>query len=296
MTIFITGLIERHAVQSSTLHIGSADIAVTYVDGPFPFPTEKLNDWIRTAARAVSAYYGQFPVSHLLVRVSAFEGEGIRGGTTFANEDGTASIYISVGRSTSEEELNGDWMMTHEMVHLGFPSVSREHHWIEEGLATYVEPWARIRIGTLKPVKVWTDVVRDLPKGLPKRGDQGLDRTHTWGRTYWGGALFCLLADVQIRQKTANKKGLEDALKAIDRAGGTIGADWELERAFKLGDTATGTNVFEDLYGKMKDNPFEVDLNSLWRQLGIRNNSGSVSLDNSAPLSAIRRSIESGHS
>lgn len=35
--------------------------------------------------------------------------------------------------------------MTHEMVHLAFPSVPDQHHWIEEGLATYVEPIARAR-------------------------------------------------------------------------------------------------------------------------------------------------------
>ena len=39
--------------------------------------------------------------------------------------------------------------MTHEMVHLAFPSVAREHHWIEEGITTYVEPIARAETGEL---------------------------------------------------------------------------------------------------------------------------------------------------
>ena len=41
-------------------------------------------------------------------------------------------------------------MLTHEMVHLAFPSVDDKHHWIEEGIATYVEPIARIQAGNLK--------------------------------------------------------------------------------------------------------------------------------------------------
>ena len=61
------------------------------------------------------------------------------------------------------------------------------HHWIEEGLATYVEPIARARAGGLTPQKVWGDMVDAMPQGLPKPGDRGLDFTHTWGRTYWGG-------------------------------------------------------------------------------------------------------------
>ena len=85
--------------------------------------------------------------------------------------------------------------MVHEMVHLAFPRVAKQHHWIEEGLATYIEPWARLGIGQLTEETVWKDLVEGLPKGLPGPEDKGLDRTPTWGRTYWGGALFCLLAD-----------------------------------------------------------------------------------------------------
>ena len=45
-------------------------------------------------------------------------------------------------------------------------------------------------------------MMRDMPKGLPQAGDQGLDNTATWGRKYWGGAMFCLLADIEIRKAT----------------------------------------------------------------------------------------------
>ncbi len=67
----------------------------------------------------------------------------------------------------------------------------------------------------MTPQQIWHDMVRDMHKGEPAEGDQGLDHTHTWGRTYWGGAMFCLVADVEIRRQTGNKKGLRDALRAI---------------------------------------------------------------------------------
>jgi hypothetical protein len=82
-----------------------------------------------------------------------------------------------------------DWELTHEMVHFSFPSVERRHHWIEEGIATYVEPIGRASIGILTAEQVWGEMRRDMPQGLPEAGDQGLDHTHTWGRTYWGGAF-----------------------------------------------------------------------------------------------------------
>jgi len=39
-----------------------------------------------------------------------------------------------------------------------------------------------------------------MSRGLPREGEGGLDQTGL-GRTYWGGALFCLEADVTMREK-----------------------------------------------------------------------------------------------
>ena len=181
--------------------------------------------------------------------------------------------------------------MTHEMVHLAFPSVPRSHHWIEEGLATYVEPIARARAGDLTPQKVWGDMVDGMPQGLPKTGDRGLDFTHTWGRTYWGGALYCLLADVEIRKRTGNRMGLEDAMRGILKSGGSIEVEWPLSRALQTADQAVGVSVLEELYNRMKANPVSPDLDQLWKELGVERQGETVVFDDSAPLAAIRRAI-----
>ena len=88
-------------------------------------------------------------------------------------------------------------MPAHELTHLAFPTVPRQQLWIAEGLATYLEPIARARVGDLAAEKVWRDLVDGLPQGEPESGDRGLDRTRTWGRIYWGGALYCMLADLR---------------------------------------------------------------------------------------------------
>ena len=181
--------------------------------------------------------------------------------------------------------------MTHEMVHLAFPGVARKHHWIEEGLATYVEPVARARDGELSAEKVWGDMVRGMPQGLPQPGDRGLDFTPTWANTYWGGARFCLLADIEIRKRTGNKQGLEDALRAILKHGGTIVADWKLSRALDIGDQATGVPVLRELYDKMSATPQSVDLDKLWMDLGIDSSGGRIVFDDTAPLASIRKAI-----
>ena len=254
---------------------------------------EDLIGWVSAASKSVATYFGRYPVPHVAVRITGTEGRGVHNGRTFGSP--VALITISVGRKTTLVDLKEDWTMTHEMVHLAFPSVEERHHWIEEGIATYVEPIARVQSGTLEPSKMWSDLIRDLPQGLPGPGDRGLDRTHTWGRTYWGGALFCLLADVEIHQRTHNQKGLEDALRGILAAGGNITEDWPLERTLRVGDEATGTRVLENLYEDMKDKPVTVNLTSVWKELGIhRSQNGDISVDDDAPLASVRKAITAG--
>jgi len=283
-------LASRTAAQDNAqLEIGGGKIDVVFSSTPAEPLRQFVIAWVTSSARAVTLYYEQFPVSHLQLEIRLFEGRGVRGGRT-AGWDG-ARISIAVGRSSTSVDFAGDWVLTHEMVHLAFPSVTEEHHWIEEGSATYVEPIARARVGDLTPQKVWGDLVEGLPQGLPQPSDRGLDFTPTWGRTYWGGALFCLLSDVEIRKRTGNEKGLEDALRAILRAGGTVESDWSLTRALEIGDRATGVPVLGELYDKMKATPIPVDLKALWKELGVQRRDGKIEFDDTAPLASIRNAI-----
>lgn len=279
-------------LESAQLQIGSAILEISFGPGIFDPSRESLLAWISKAAHAVAHYYGVFPVPRLRVHVNPSENRsGPFEGRTWGSDPPLTRIFV--GRNTSQQQLDTDWLITHELVHTAFPDVNEEHHWIEEGIATYVEPIARVQIGDLTPEQIWADMLRDMPKGEPQSFDRGLDHTHTWGRTYWGGALFCLVADVRIRQGTKNRRGLQDVLRGIRAAGGTIDQHWPLERAFKIGDEASGTNVLTTLYQEMKDKPVYVDLNALWQDLGVNQSDKVVFLSNNAPLAHIRQSITS---
>jgi hypothetical protein len=274
-----------HAV----VKVSGATIDVTLPDGPMKLSRDDLLNWVKASATTVANYYGHFPVPHLTVRMRESSGSGIRHGVTYPKDGGL--IFISVGTDADIAATKDDWVLVHEMIHLAFPSMEDEHHWIEEGISTYVEPVARARTGGMTVAEVWRTFVRDMPKGEPQSGDQGLDKTPTWGRTYWGGAIFCLLADVRIRERTRNQKGLEDALRGINRGGGNITEDWDIGKALALGDKATGTSVLSDLYNEMRDKPAPVDLDQLWTKLGIAMKDGAVTFDDKAPEANIRKAI-----
>jgi hypothetical protein len=269
------------------------EIAGSKIDVVFDAPVadslrEMVLDRIKLSAKAIVNYYRRYPVPEVQIDVSPHFGRGVSGG--HASGWNGARIRLGVGKESTSADFAADWVTTHEMVHLAFPSQEDEHHWIEEGQAVYIEPVARARIGELTPEQIWGDMVRDMPQGQPANGDKGLDYTHTWGRTYWGGAIFCLLADVQIRERTHNQKGLEDALRAV-LAEGNIQSEWPLERAIATGDKATGVPVLHELYEQMKATPVTVDLDSLWKKLGVRVVNGQVAFDDNAPLAGVRKAI-----
>lgn len=248
--------------------------------------------WITHSASTVSAFFGRYPVTKLQVVIEPVAGRGVQGGTTYG--DGSASggplTTVRLGRATTQADLDGDWIMIHEMIHLAIPSVPRRSHWLEEGIATYIEPIARARRGDLSALRIWSDMFEGMPKGLPKTGDKGLDRTHGWGRTYWGGALFCLLADVEIRRQTSNRWTLDDALRGVLDAGGNITSDWSVAEVLNAGDHATGTHVLAELYKKMAQEPGMSDLSELWTRLGIVGTADGVRFID-ADDSAIRDAI-----
>jgi hypothetical protein len=289
---------QQENLQTFVLTEPGGSVRVYYPVDIAPAFEPELRAYVQMATHAVTAYIGRFPVTQVDIRARIFHGSGIRRGRTFSkgpDPNSTACvILISIGDQTSHQDLMDDWILTHEMLHLAFPNMSEDKHWAEEGLSTYAEPIARLRVGNLQPERIWGDMVRDMHKGEPSKSDNGLDHTHTHDRTYWGGALFYMMADVEIRKHSNNKKGLEDALRGILAKGGNISQDWSIENTFETGDKATHTHVLMDLYKKMKDEPSTVDLATLWAQLGIMEENGTIRFNDKAPLAKVRKSIETG--
>jgi hypothetical protein len=263
-------------------------VEVALLPGAFREPA-LITPWVERSARAVEGYYGRPPVPRIMVLVRPVEGDSIGFGSTMGSSG--AAIDMAVGRDIDEHALRDDWVLVHEMIHTAFPDVTREHHWLEEGLATYVESLARARAGLVSVDRVWADWIKGMPHGQPEAGDQGLDRTHTWGRTYWGGALFCLVADIEIRARTNDQRSLDDALRAILAEGGSIAVSWPIERVLDVGDRATGVAVLRELYTRMAPRAERVDLAALWKRLGVAKRAEMVVYDEGAPLASIRRSL-----
>jgi hypothetical protein len=175
-----------HAVAGEppdrTLEIQGARIRVILPERGVQAGEEVILEWVAAAAHAVAEYEGGFPVRSATVRIGTHGGRGVGQGTARCAEP--PEIRISVGEDTEREDLLRDWVMTHEMIHLGFPSVGAPHYWMEEGLATYVEPIIRARAGAVSAEEAWGKLGVFPPKGFPKEGDGGLDFSSSFIETH----------------------------------------------------------------------------------------------------------------
>jgi hypothetical protein len=285
--------ISARCVAGPMFQAGGGEIRLVYDPAAFAIGRSGLCAWAGRAAAAVIAYYGRFPVGQVRIELQPRDGDGMGSGTTWGDRDqGQPLIRIRLGHEVTAAQLQRDWTLTHEMVHLSVPSVPERSHWLEEGIATYVEPIARVQSGELEPAQIWADMLHGMRKGLPQPGDQGLDHTPSWGRTYWGGALFCLMADVRIRERSGNRMGLQDALRGV-LAGGDIRSDSTMDALFERADGAVGLPVLSELYREQGAAPMpeSADLDSLWRRLGVYADGDGVRFDDRAPLAAVRRAI-----
>jgi hypothetical protein len=267
------------------LEVAGAALELQFAPGLSSTTRALAQAWVRRSAAAVAGYFGRFPVPKVEVLIVPEAGAGVLGGASFGEPE--ALLRLRIGRATTQAQFSADWVLVHEMIHLAIPRLPRAHNWLHEGLATYLEALARGRAGLLPAEAVWHAWTRQMPLGQPQGNDSGLDHSPGWARTYWGGALFCLLADVRLRQRGTPERGLQQALQGVLAAGGDFRVAWPVTRVLATADAALGQTTLTALYDEMKDRAVQVDLGALWRDLGV----AEAGLRDDAPLAAIRRAI-----
>src|SRR5260370_37661221 len=112
--------------MTSSLQIGNARIEIRIEGSPPRLPTKDIFRWVQSAAESVTAYYGRFPVPYVLIRITPFEGRGVRNGMTFGDRGG--GITIRVCRHTSPSEFASYWIPPPQMVPFAFPPLAPKPH------------------------------------------------------------------------------------------------------------------------------------------------------------------------
>ena len=286
-TYFAFGKLEQR-----TLDIAPAKLEVTRLDGALDSSFDELSGWVETSAKAVASFYRGFPVPRASITILPIpERDAVVFGKVLPESE--PGIALLVGQHASRKALYSDWILVHELFHLGFPSLFGGGKWLDEGLATYYEPVIRVRAGLYTETELWNELAQWMPQGLPAFTGPGLESSDDRAGIYWGGAIACLLADVTARRRDP-QRGLEVGLRALREAGGTASEVWSPSEAMAAVDKALGAPTLAPIAAAHATHGSPFDLAALFTELGVnRGANGSVQLSDSAPLSAVRRAITS---
>jgi hypothetical protein len=280
------GRVAQHALPLPGL---PTQVDVAHLAPPDAGTAAALDLHLAAAVRATTAWFGHFPVDRLLVVVIPVAGRAIASGNV--RGDGGACVRLYVGRQLDPAALAEDWVVFHEFVHLALPTLPTRHRWFDEGAATYLEPLLQASLGRLSAAAIWRARLDEFPQGVPSPGSGGLDDDASWGRTYYGGAAFCLLADLRIRAATGGTRSLQHALSAVVAAGGVVTRSWSLAQLFEVGDRATGTTVLQELHAQFAHTERAIDLDGIWRELGLGLAGDRLVVDDTAPSAPLRRAM-----
>ncbi|HVY29940.1 MAG TPA: hypothetical protein VHB79_25460 [Polyangiaceae bacterium] len=277
-------------LQQRELDLNGAKLEVTRLDGELDQSFDDVTQWIRTSANAVRDFYGAFPVPRASLSVLPIpERDAVVFGKVLPESE--PGVALLLGQHATRKSLYSDWILVHELFHLGFPSFFEEGKWLDEGLATYYEPVIRVRAGLYTETELWNELEKDMPQGLPAFTTGGLEQANDFRGIYWGGAIASLVADVEARKRKVDA-GLEVGLRALRDAGGTACEVWTLAEVVGAVDHALGAPTLEPIVRDHAQRGSPFDLHALFQQLGVnRDAQGAVQLSDSAPLAAVRRAI-----
>lgn len=270
------------------------EVSAVALDGKLAMGEDGAASWVRDAAGCVASLYGgSFPVRRASVFLVPIAGadEPVFGKVLSL---GGSSIMVLTGEDTPASFAHHDWILVHEMLHLGFPTFVGEGRWLDEGMATYYEPVLRTRMGWREPADLWRGFAREMRRGVPDEGrPTALEVRDSIDDWYWGGALFVWMADVRIREATGGKMSFDDVLRGVLKKGGDGEHVWSVADTLREGDAITGTSVLTEMNERYAHRGERVDLEAELRALGVdRTGPGdAITLHDDRPRAWVRKQI-----
>jgi predicted metalloprotease with PDZ domain len=281
-------------LRATGIEVTGVPLDVVFLGPPLSMGDAAALHWVSDAATCVARLFGSFPTRATLFVLPVPGAADVVFGRVLSLAG--ASVVLLFGTETRADSAHADWVVVHELFHLGTPSFVGEGHWLEEGLATYYEPILRERAGWTSEADLWRHFRQKMPQGRRKAGEPAsLEERHDIDSTYWGGALFALIADVRIREHSGGARSLDDAVRAALAREGDATHTTSVADFLRVGDEATGGGVLADLYARFAVSGEPVDLDALWRSLGVTISGTETTLTGDGPLAAVRRAIARGH-
>lgn len=246
-----TGYVAFGSFNVKNIKIDNGTIRLALINGTVEFNREKLVNWVTLMAQAVASIGHAFPLEQVQVMVLLLEGED-HGPVPWGqvNRAGDSGVFFIVNPQEPQDELIEDWTAAHEFSHLLLPSTDR---WLSEGFASYYQNISRARTKLIDEQSMWENLIAGLLRGekaSKKKGANNIGSKKDIKRmqTYWGGAAFALMTDVELQEQTKGGFSLSKSIKEFAQCCLQTGRDWDDQEILERLDKISKTTVFTDLY------------------------------------------------
>ncbi len=279
------------------LEIPGATLRISLLRSQQAVNNDHIVAWLLAAADNVVGVSGRFPNPSPQVVVVPLPGYAGQSAVPFGRviRDGGEAIQFFVAGDRPLAEYLGDWTATHEFSHLLLPYVDRK--WISEGFASYHQNVLMARGGFYSQQRAWQKLHEGFGRGRRASPDaspnQASGRRSGLLKVYWSGAAVALLADVALRT-AATPQTLDAVLGRLQSCCLPSQRTWGGRELFAHLDKLAGAAVFAPLYDGYANTASFPPVELLYPDLGIELIGGQVTLNDRAPLAAVRRQIMSG--
>lgn len=277
-----------------------AIVEVALLSGVPAVDRRMLRRWLQANIEAVTAVTGRFPVSRLqLLVVPIGSGdEPVPWGQV--SRSGGDAVHLYIDQRMSEQAFMEDWVLSHELSHLFHPYLADGARWVYEGLASYYQNVSRARTGMMSPSAAWEDLHAGFERGRqgtrPGRSladaTENMHAERAYMQVYWSGAAIFLIADLELRQASAQRLSLDRVLEAFADCCLPAGSDWTGQDFLGQLDRLSGSEVFTRLATRYRTSDRFPDMTVAYAQLGLRRLSGGgLAFDDHPDQVAMRASI-----
>ena len=276
-----------HAVfgrfEQESLAIAGTTVDLVTLSEPHRATPAGIRRWVTAAIEGIALLYGRFPVPRVgvyVLPVAGTRGDAVPFGSTWYGGGPHVLLYLS--NAAQDDDLPGEWVALHELLHTTMPSVAIEDAWLSEGFVTYYQEVLRARARFQPAATSWQLIEEGFGRGRSTgtgatlaRESAGMRSTHAYWRVYWAGAAIAMQLDVELRRNSGGRRSLDDVMRHWARLAGTE-VDVSAADLVADADRFLGSPTLATLTAPLLASSRFPDVESCYRWLGLAVAAGRV--------------------
>lgn len=263
--------------------VGPAEIVIA-LGGRFKAAMNEVHGTVEALLEAYSRVFGGTPKDQLLFVANPYEKKGYRSGgvsrrsisllTDYALNGANRRFWLPLVAHVVGYLWNGSYIDTG--IGTGTIGFKEQEYWFCAGFTQYYSRVVCVRLGLAAESDFLRDLERTWEAYLSRQGqlsiqEAGEDKSANRELVYDGGSLVAAALDIQIRNLTQNRSGLDDVMQQMYREFGLTGRAYAMKDVIRIVSQITDED-FEPFFRKYVAGTERLPLEAYLKNAGMEVN------------------------